>query len=73
MDGVFFLSILDEIWKFVKEIVVLVLKEWNDKNGIVDVNVCLCLGKDVIKEIVFNVVVEKVLLKLIYGFVLSCE
>lgn len=73
VDGALPPSTSDEIRKFAKETVALALKEWNDKNGTVDANVRLCLGKDATKETVPNVAVEKVLLKLIYGPVSSCE
>lgn len=59
VDGALPPSTSDEIRKFAKETVALALKEWNDKNGTVDANVRLCLGKDATKETVPNVAVEK--------------
>lgn len=50
----------DETRKFAKESIETALNDWNDNNGKVDANVRLCLGKDVSKETLPNVAVEKV-------------
>lgn len=49
----------DETRKFAKESIETALNDWNDNNGKVDANVRLCLGKDVSKETLSNVAVEK--------------
>jgi len=49
----------DETRSFAKETIETTLTEWSD-NGKVAANVRFCLGKDVTKEILPNVAVEKV-------------
>lgn len=49
----------DETRNFAKETIETALTEWSD-NGKVAANVRFCLGKDVSKEILPNVAVEKV-------------